>query len=104
MQHKITHFNVSEYLDSEAIIQEYLTQVLADGDNDELLQAIGHIAKARGISKIAKRTGLNRENLYKIFRAESKPKFDTVMRVLQALDIQLSIKSDSQDNRVSSKL
>ena len=54
----LTTFDVSQYLDSKEMIAEYLSQVLADGDTDELLGAIGNIAKARGMSQIAKDTGL----------------------------------------------
>ncbi|MFK5975976.1 MAG: putative addiction module antidote protein [Sulfurovum sp.] len=83
-------FDITEYLDSEEAISEYLSQVLEDGDNDEFIRAIGHIAKAKGMAQIAKDTGLGRESLYKAFRANAKPRFDTVMRVMNSLQIQLS--------------
>ena len=56
---------------------------------DEFLQAIGHIAKARGMSQIAKDTGLGRESLYKSFRDGASPKFETVMKVMHSLGVQL---------------
>lgn len=86
---KTTDFELSQYLDSKEMIAEYLTQVLKDGDMDELLDAIGYIAKAKGISQIANDTGLGRESLYKTFKKGAKPKFDTVLKVLNALDIKL---------------
>ena len=85
----LTTFDVSQYLDSKEMIAEYLSQVLADGDTDELLEAIGTIAKARGMSQIAKDTGLGRESLYKTFQDGSKPRFETVMKVLNSFGIKL---------------
>ena len=83
-------FDISKYLDSEEAIAEYLSQVLEDEDNDEFIRAIGHIAKAKGMAQIAKDTGLGRESLYKAFRSNAKPRFDTVMKVMNAFQIQLS--------------
>ena len=57
--------DISEYLDDEEMIAEYLSAVLEENDAHLLLKAIGHIAKARGMSKIANDSGLGRESLYK---------------------------------------
>lgn len=89
MKPVITEFDLADYLDSEEMIAEYLTQVLAEGDTDELLQAIGHVAKARGMSQIAKDTGLGRESLYKAFAPGAKPRFETVLKVMHALGVEL---------------
>lgn len=70
-------------------IPHYLSQVMNDGDTDELLEAIAHIAKARGMSTIAQQSGLGRESLYKAFAPGSKPRFETVMKVIHSLGIQL---------------
>ena len=90
MHNELITFDITEYLDSEEAIAEYLTQVLEDGDNDEFIRAIGHVAKARGMAQIAKETGLGRESLYKAFRPDAKPRFETVMKVLRALKMQLN--------------
>lgn len=84
-------FDITEYLDSDEAIAEYLTQVLADGDNEEFLRAIGHVAKAKGMAQISKDTGLGRESLYKAFRPNAKPRFDTVMRVMSALSLEVRL-------------
>ena len=84
-------FDITEYLDNKEIIAEYLSQVLADGDTDELLEALGNIAKAKGMSQIAKETGLGRESLYKTFRKGTKPKFDTIVKVINSLGVKLQI-------------
>ncbi|MEA3554505.1 MAG: addiction module antidote protein [Campylobacterota bacterium] len=86
---KLTTFDISQYLDSKEMIAEYLSQVLADGDMNELLEAIGNIAKAKGMSQIAKDTGLGRESLYKTFQEGSKPRFETVMKVMNSLGVKL---------------
>jgi len=86
---KLTTFDVSQYLDSKEMIAEYLSQVLQDGDTNELIEAIGNIAKAKGMSQIAKDTGLGRESLYKTFSADSKPRFETIMKVLDSFGVKL---------------
>jgi probable addiction module antidote protein len=86
---KLTTFDIAEYLDNKEMIAEYLSQVLQDGDMDELFEAIGNIAKAKGMSLIAAETGLGRESLYKTFQAGSKPRFETVMKVLHSLGVNI---------------
>ena len=95
MSETLTEFDLADVLDSEEAISEYLSQVLADGDNDELLRAIVYIAKARGMAQIARDSGLGRESLYKALRVGSHPQFDTVLKVLKALNIDLKAVSHS---------
>lgn len=86
-------FDMAEQLRSDADIAAYLSMVLEEGNSEELIAAIGHIAKARGMTQIAKESGLGRESLYKALRAGSRPQFDTVLRVLKALGLELKIVS-----------
>ena len=65
MRIKLKEFDPSEYLDNDKVIAEYLTAALEDGNPDVFLSAVGHVAKARGMSEIAHTTGLGRESLYK---------------------------------------
>jgi len=85
----LTEFDIADYLDSKEAISEYLSQVLAEGDTDELLRALGHIARAKGMTEVAKKTGLGRESLYKTFRAGTQPKFETIVKVLDAFGVRL---------------
>ena len=85
----LTTFDVAQYLDSKEMIAEYLSQVLTDGDMNELLIAMGNIAKAKGMSQIAKDTGLGRESLYKTFSPDAKPRFETIMKVLNSFGVKL---------------
>ena len=86
-----TDWDVSEYLDNPEMRQAYLKEAIESGDQGLLLSAIGDIAKAKGMSDIAKETGLSRQNLYKALSPNSEPKFSTVQKVLQALGCKLSI-------------
>lgn len=86
-------FDVSDYLDDEEMIAEYLSAILENGDQELLLLAIGDVAKARGMTQIAKRTGLGRESLYKALAPGAKPRFETIIKVLKALDIDLAMRS-----------
>ena len=86
---KTTEFDAASYLDSEEMIAEYLNQALASGDTDLLLSAIGDVAKARGMAQIARDTGLGRESLYKAFAVGAKTRFETILKVLTALGVQM---------------
>lgn len=89
MNEKLIPFDMAILLDSEEAISEYLSQVLIDGDTDEIIRALGHIARARGMSQIAAQSGLGRESLYKALTPGAKPRFDTVLKVIRALGIDL---------------
>lgn len=86
---KTTPFDMAADLDSPEAITEYLDQVLAGNDTDELIRAIGHIAKARGMTQLAKDAGLGRESLYKALAPGAKPRADTLFKVIRALGVQL---------------
>lgn len=88
---ELTNFDIAEYLDDKNIIAEYLSQILNDGDTDELLEALGYIAKAKGMSQIASETGLGRESLYKTFHKGTKPKFETIMKVMQSFGVKMQV-------------
>jgi probable addiction module antidote protein len=86
---KLKAFDVADYLDNDEIIAEYLTATLEDPNPDVFLMAVADVAKARGMSHVASETGLGRESLYKAFAPGAKPRYDTVLKVLKALGIQL---------------
>ncbi|HEX7639941.1 MAG TPA: addiction module antidote protein [Burkholderiaceae bacterium] len=82
-------FDAAPYLDSEEAIAAYLTDILQAGDAALLAAALGDIARARGMTEIAKSAGITREALYKALRPDSSPRFDTVSRVCAALGVRL---------------
>jgi probable addiction module antidote protein len=89
---QLTTFDLVDQLDSEEAIAEYLSQVMAEGDGDELLRALGHIAKARGMSQLAKEAGLGRESLYKALKPGATPGFVTVEKVVRALGLRMAVR------------
>ncbi|CAM3318501.1 addiction module antidote protein [Empedobacter stercoris] len=84
-------FDIADYLDSNEMIAEYLNAVLEDGNENEIITAIGNIAKAIGMTKIAEETGLSRPSLYKALSDGSKPQFGTIMKVLKAVGGQIQV-------------
>lgn len=84
-------FDIADYLDSNEMIAEYLNTVLEDGNDSEIIAAIGHVAKAIGMTKIAEETGLSRPSLYKALSDGAKPQFGTIMKVLKAVGGQIQI-------------
>jgi probable addiction module antidote protein len=92
---KITNlptFDMAQSLQNDEDIENYLSLVLEEGDSAELMQALGVIAKACGMTQIAKDSGLSREAIYKALRPNSQPRFDTISRVCMALGLRLSAK------------
>ena len=86
-----TKFEIADYLDSKEMIAEYLNEVLKEGDNSEIINAIGHVAKAIGMTKIAEETGMSRPSLYKALSDGAKPQFATIMKVLKAIGGQIQV-------------
>jgi len=82
---KTTKFDIADYLDNNDMIAEYLNTILEEGDNSDVITALGHIAKAIGMTKIAAETGLSRPSLYKALSDGAKPQFSTIMKVLKAV-------------------
>ena len=89
---KTRPFDMANYLIDEEAVGEYLRQVLAEGDATELGAALGDIARARGMSQLAKDTGLSRESLYKSLSGERAPSSDTLFKVMRALGFELTVK------------
>ena len=85
----LPEFDFSEHLESEQAMAEYLTAVLEDNDPSLLAAALGDIARARGMSEIARASGITREALYKALRPDAQPRFDTISRVCTALGVKL---------------
>ena len=88
-------FDIADYLDNKEMIAEYLNTVLAEGDSPDVINAIGHIAKAIGMTKISEETGLSRPSLYKALSDGAKPQFSTIMKVLNAIGGQIQINPQS---------
>jgi probable addiction module antidote protein len=85
----LPEFDPVQYLDNEESIAAYLTGILEANDAALLASALGDIARARGMTEIAKAAGITREALYKALRPDSAPRFDTISRVCTALGVRL---------------
>lgn len=88
---KYSKFDVVDYLDSEEAIAAYLSAVMEENDPELLIAALGDIARAKGIAKLAEDSGLNRESLYKALRPGSKPRYETISKILAALNVKLQL-------------
>ena len=85
----LPEFDAAPYLNSQEAIAAYLTDILETNDAGLLAAALGDIARARGMTEIAKSAVITREALYKALRPDSEPRFDTVNRVCAALGVRL---------------
>ncbi len=82
-------FDAADYLKNEKDIADYLTVILEENDPSLLAAALGDIARARGMTQVAKNSGITREALYKALREGSDPRFETIVRVCAALGVRL---------------
>lgn len=86
-------FDMAEMLKTEEDVANYLTLVLEENDMGEFTHALGVVARARGMSAVAEKSGLTREALYKALRPRSQPRFDTIYKVCHALGVRLVAQS-----------
>jgi probable addiction module antidote protein len=84
-------FDAAELLDSPEAQAAYLSEIMAGGDPAEIAQAIGTVARARGMTAVARDAGVGRESLYKALSGEGNPEFGTIMKVLRALGLGLTV-------------
>lgn len=84
-------FDAADYLQSEQACAEYLSVVLEDGDPALIAAALGDVAKARGMSQVARDAGLTREGLYKALSEQGNPSFATVLKVMRAVGLQFNV-------------
>jgi probable addiction module antidote protein len=89
---KTAPYDSAEFLNSPKAIQFYMEEVMESGDAQLITHALGVVARAKSMSEIARKSGLSRESLYRSLSPSGKPEFGTVMSVLKALDLGLSVK------------
>lgn len=86
---RFTPFDAADYLDNEETIAAYLSAALEDDGPDLFLTAVNDVARARGMTQLARGTGLGRESLYKALAPGAKPSYDTLLKVVRALGVTL---------------
>ena len=91
MTEKFSRYDVAEYLDTPEEMAAYLEAAIdeANGDAAFIAKALGDIARAKGVTQIARESGLSRESLYKALSGERSPEFDTILKVINALGLKL---------------
>lgn len=89
---KVTDLDVAEFLDTEESVKLFLKEALAENDPVFWQNCVSTAARSAGMAKIAEKSGLNRESLYKAMKEDAHSRFDTLMRVLNAMGLQLSLK------------
>ncbi len=90
MAEKLTEFNPFEFMDTQEEINEFLMECYQDEDPNTFVTALGQLVKLHGVTSVAEKSGLNRESMYKTFNGKTQPKWDTVVRVLKTLHVNLS--------------
>ncbi len=88
---KTVRWDPAEHIKSEKDVVAYLDAAFEDGDPAVVSAMLGHIARSRGMAKVAKKAGLGRESLYKALSKDGNPKIGTVLKVVQALGLKLKI-------------
>ena len=88
---KATKWGASEYLETEADIAAYLNVALEDGDTSMIAAALGDIARAKGMTQLARETGITRDGLYKALSPTGNPSFDTVQKVVRAFGLRFDV-------------
>jgi probable addiction module antidote protein len=86
---KISKFDAADYLKTPEAIAAYLTEALATDDPAYICAALDTVARAKGMTNVAKETGLSRESLYKSLSGSSKPEFDTVRKLINSFGVRL---------------
>ena len=95
---KIRPYDTAEYLETREDIYDYLQIALEDGDPQLITTALGNAARAYGMLKLAKETGLNRENLYRSLSGEKEPKFITIAKVADSLGFKITFQPKTPSN------
>ena len=86
-------FDAADYLETEEDIVAHMTEALASGDAAIVAHALGVVARARGMSSVARETGFSRESLYRALSADGNPELATVLRIMDALGLRLTAES-----------
>lgn len=94
---KTTPFDASEYIEDDESALVFLEDAMETADARHIASCIGDVARAKGMSAIAKETGMSRESLYRALSGDGNPQLSTVLKVLEAMGLKLSIESKKSD-------
>lgn len=88
---RTTTWDTADHLETAEDVAAYLEAVFEDGDPELITHALGVVARAKGMTEVARKTGLGRQNLYKALSADGRPEFATVLSVVRALGMKMTI-------------
>ncbi|PZD71582.1 hypothetical protein C1752_06202 [Acaryochloris thomasi RCC1774] len=97
---KTQPWDAANHLETKEDIAAYLEAALEDGDPALITAALGDVARSKGMTQISRDTGLGRESLYKALSVEGNPEFATILKVFQALGLQLQVKTVESESFV----
>lgn len=97
---KISKFDAANHLKSPQAMADYLSEALATDDPGFICDALDTIARAKGMTQVAKETGLSRESLYKSLSGTTKPEFDTIRKVISSFGLRL-VAEPVDENKVA---
>ena len=86
-----TRYEASRFLDSPEAMAAYLAESMKADDTEGLIHALAEVAKAKGVNKVAKDAGVNRESLYKVLKAGAKTRFETIRKLMTAIGVELTV-------------
>jgi probable addiction module antidote protein len=90
---KLSAWDAADHLKTEADMEAYLEAALEENDPALIAAALGDVARAKGMTEVAKKAGLGRESLYKSLSAQGNPELSTVLKVIHALGLKLQVRS-----------
>lgn len=100
---KLRPFDASRYLDTEDAVAGYLAEALETNDAEFIAEAIGTVARARGMTQLAKASGMSREQLYRSFGRGANPTLKTMLRVMKAMNVTLTATPASAEGATKRK-
>ena len=87
-----TRYEASRFLDNPEAIAAYLAESMKADDTESLIHALAEVAKAKGINKVAKDAGVNRESLYKVLKSGAKTRYETIRKLMMAIGVELTVR------------
>lgn len=84
-------WDASEHLDSQEMVFAYMNAAMEEGDPSLFTAALGDVARARGMTEIAKKAGVSRESLYRALSRDGNPEFATIVKVMNAMGLRMSV-------------
>ena len=101
MSWKFREFDIVNYLKTEEDIVEFLNEIAKEGDPELFQAALGDVARARGMTNMAKQTGLSRENLYRALSKDGNPRLKTLEKIFDALGIEVVFRKKTPKDKSS---